>query len=76
MPEELHPLVNSAAPWVLVAFAVALLGRTARVAGVCAVLLLAASEIGYVTLAATRGFGRHRRRSSLGCPQRCSSGLS
>jgi hypothetical protein len=57
LPEVLHPLVNSAAPWVLVAFAVALLGRSARVSGVCAVLSLAASEIGYVAMAATGGFG-------------------
>jgi hypothetical protein len=56
LPEALHPLVNSAAPWVLVAFAVAMPGRTARVAGVCALLSLAASEIGYVAMAATRGF--------------------
>jgi hypothetical protein len=57
LPEALHPLVNSAAPWVLVAFAVGLLGRTARLAGVGAVLSLAGSEIGYVAMAATRGFG-------------------
>jgi hypothetical protein len=57
LPEALHTLANSAAPWVLVAFAVALLGRTARVAGVCAMLSLAASEIGYVATAASRGFG-------------------
>jgi hypothetical protein len=57
LPEALHSLVNSAAPWVLVAFAVALLGRTGPVAGVCAVLSLAASEIGYVATAATEGYG-------------------
>jgi hypothetical protein len=56
LPEALHPLANSAAPWVLVAFAVAMLGRTARVAGACAVLSLAASEIGYMAVAASSGF--------------------
>ena len=56
LPDALHPLANSGAPWVLIAFGLALLARTVWVACLCGALALVGLEMGYVVIAAMRGF--------------------
>lgn len=53
---SLVPLTNSAAPWVLVAFAVALTGRDAREAVVLAIVSFLALVLGFYLAQATRGW--------------------
>jgi hypothetical protein len=52
----LEPLTNTAAPWVLVAFAVALTARSAGEAVVLAVAALLAMVVGFYLAQATRGW--------------------
>ena len=57
LPDWLHSLANSGAPWVLIAFASAQLSRAMWVACLSGTLALAGLEIGYVVMAAMRNFG-------------------
>jgi hypothetical protein len=53
---SLVPLTNSAAPWVLVAFAVALTGRDVREAVALAIVAFLALVLGFYVAQATRGW--------------------
>jgi hypothetical protein len=57
VPFSLEPLGNTAAPWVLVAFGVALLARQLRESLLLAILTLLALVVGFYVLEACRGFG-------------------
>lgn len=54
LPESLHSLANSAAPWVLTAFGFALLSRARWAAALSGTLTLAGHEVGYIAVAAMR----------------------
>jgi hypothetical protein len=56
LPEWLGSLANSGAPWVLVAVGLSLVSHTPWAACACGVTALAGMEIGYVIVAAVRGF--------------------
>jgi hypothetical protein len=56
LPEWLHSLTNSAAPWLTIAVGAALVCRTPRSAAVAGMLALAGLEIGYVALGELRHF--------------------
>ncbi len=56
LPDWLHSLANSGAPWVLAAVGLALFTRTPRNAAIAGALALGGLEIGYVLMAALRHF--------------------
>lgn len=56
LPDWLHSLANSAAPWVVLAFLFALLSRVMWAACASGFLTLAGLELGYVAMAAIRGY--------------------
>ena len=67
LPFALEPLGNSAAPWVLVAFAVALTARGIGEAVMVAVVTLLALVLGFYVVEAGRGWGVSRHQVALWC---------
>ena len=65
LPFSLEPLGNTAAPWVLVAFAVALTARGMRESLVLAVITLLALVLGFYVVEACRGWGVSRHQVAL-----------
>jgi hypothetical protein len=62
LPASLEPLPNTAAPWVLVAFAVALTGRSIGESLVLAVVTLVALTLGFYAGEALRGWSVSRHQ--------------
>jgi Family of unknown function (DUF6518) len=62
LPFSLEPLANSAAPWVLVAFAVALTARRTGESLLLAVVTLLALVVGFYFVEAGRGWGVSRHQ--------------
>jgi len=62
LPFSLEPLGNSAAPWILVAFALALTGRRIRETVVLAVLVLLTLVLGFYVAEAARGWSVSRHQ--------------
>lgn len=56
LPDWLHSVANSAAPWVVLAFLFALLSRAMWAACASGLLTLAGLELGYVAMASIRGY--------------------
>jgi hypothetical protein len=56
LPDWLRSVANSAAPWVVLAFGFALLSRALWAACASGFLTLASLELGYVAMAAVRGY--------------------
>jgi Family of unknown function (DUF6518) len=67
LPFSLEPLGNSAAPWVLVAFAVAFTARGTRESVLLAVVALLAMVLGFYVVEACRGWGVSRHQVALWC---------
>jgi hypothetical protein len=67
LPFSLEPLGNSAAPWVLVAFVVALTARGMRESLMLAVVTLLALVLGFYVVEAGRGWGVSRQQVALWC---------
>jgi hypothetical protein len=67
LPFALEPLGNSAAPWVLVAFAVGLTARGIGEAVMLAVVTLLALVLGFYLVEAGRGWGVSRHQVALWC---------
>jgi Family of unknown function (DUF6518) len=65
LPFSLEPLGNTAAPWVLVAFAVALTGRRMGESVMLAVVTLLALVLGFYVVEACRGWGVSRHQVAL-----------
>jgi hypothetical protein len=65
LPFSLEPLGNSAAPWVLVAFVVALTARGMRESLMLAVVTLLALVLGFYVVEAARGWGVSRHQVAL-----------
>jgi hypothetical protein len=62
LPYSLEPLSNTAAPWVLVSFAVALTARSMNESLVLAVVCLVALVVGFYVAQATRGWAVSRHQ--------------
>jgi hypothetical protein len=62
VPFSLEPLTNSAAPWVLVAFAVALTARRSAESVILAVVTLLALVLGFYVVQANRGWAVSRHQ--------------
>jgi hypothetical protein len=67
LPFSLEPLGNTAAPWVLVAFAVALTARRMGESLTLAVVTLLALVLGFYMVEASRGWGVSRHQVVLWC---------
>jgi hypothetical protein len=65
LPFSIEPLGNSAAPWVLVAFVVALTAHRTREALILAVVTLLALILGFYAVEAIRGWGVSRHQVAL-----------
>ena len=65
LPFSLEPLGNSAAPWVLVTFAVALTARRMGESVMLAVVTLLALVLGFYVVEAVRGWGVSRHQVAL-----------
>jgi hypothetical protein len=65
LPFSLEPLGNSAAPWVLVSFAVALTARRIEESLMLAVVTLLALVLGFYVVEALRGWGVSRHQVAL-----------
>jgi hypothetical protein len=65
LPFSLEPLGNSAAPWVLVTFAVALTARRMGESVMLAVITLLALVLGFYVVEAVRGWGVSRHQVAL-----------
>jgi hypothetical protein len=65
LPFSLEPLGNTAAPWVLVAFAVALTARGTRESLMLAVVALLAMVLGFYVVEAQRGWGVSHHQVAL-----------
>jgi hypothetical protein len=65
LPFSIEALGNSAAPWVLVAFAVALTAERTREALILAVVTLLALIVGFYAVEAIRGWGVSRHQVAL-----------
>ncbi len=56
LPQEVGSVANSSGSWALIAFLLALLAASSRIAAACGVLALAALLLGYVLGAGVRGY--------------------
>jgi hypothetical protein len=67
LPFSLEPLANSAAPWILVAFAVALIARRMGESMMLAVITLLALVLGFYVAEAYRGWSVSRHQVEFWC---------
>jgi Family of unknown function (DUF6518) len=67
LPFSLEPLGNTAAPWILVAFAVALTARRMGESLMLAVVTLLALVLGFYAVEAYRGWGVSQHQVALWC---------